>query len=205
MVSVTSIVPSGMTIVSDWKFSMRSSRVLRAEAGGKMKARTSGIAKNPRIATQRSRVIPCAAPASCRWRAEADFGRFAFRRGRNFEELALLKSEHIGEDIRRELLNLGVQVADHGVVIAPRVLYRIFDLSERSLQRCEALNSSKLRICFRKCKQTLQRAGKHVLCLRLVAGAGRGHGAIARVDHRLQCAFFVPCVTFDRLHQVGDQ
>src|SRR5258708_4536550 len=109
---------------------MRSSRVLRAAAAGKTKATNRAVADSNRIATQRTRVIPCAAPASCRWRAEADFGRFAFRRGRNFEELALLESEHVGEDIRRELLNLGVQVADHGVVIAPRILYGVFDLGQ---------------------------------------------------------------------------
>src|SRR5258706_16084110 len=88
---------------------MRSSRVLRAEAAGKTKAQTRVIAESERMATQRTRVIPCAAPASCRWRAKADFGCFAFRRRRDFEELALLESEHVGEDIRRELLNLGVQ------------------------------------------------------------------------------------------------
>src|ERR1700732_21527 len=106
---------------------MRSSRVLRAEAAGKTKTQTRAIAKNERVATQRMRVIPCAAPASCCWRAEADFGCLAFRRGGNFEELALLESQHAGEDIRRELLNLGVQVADHCVVISPRVLFGAFD------------------------------------------------------------------------------
>src|SRR6267378_377273 len=106
MVSVTSIVPSGITIVSDWKFSMR-----------------------------RSRVIPCAAPASCRGRAEADFGRFALGGRGDLEEFARLESQHVRENIRGELLDFGVQVADHGIVIAPRVLDRVLNLSERSLQR----------------------------------------------------------------------
>src|SRR5258708_8936475 len=128
-------------IVSDGKFSMRSWRLLGVDAAGKPKAQTRVIAESERMATQRARVIPCAAPASCRWRAKADFGCFAFRRRRDFEELALLESEHVGEDIRRELLNLGVQVPDHGVVIAPRILYVSFDLSQCFLHQRAALNS----------------------------------------------------------------
>src|SRR5712664_4011991 len=106
---------------------------------------------------ERARVIPSAAPASCRWRAEADLGCFPLGRCGDLEEFARLESQHVGEDVRGELLNLGVQVADHRVVIAPRVLYRFFDLSQRGLQRREALNSAKLRIRFGKRKQALQR------------------------------------------------
>src|ERR1700739_4342646 len=122
MVSVTSIVPSGITIVSDWKFSMRSSRVLRLEAAGKMKAKTKTMAKNDRMAIRRTRLIPCAAPASCRGRGEADFRRFPFSGCGNLEEFARLESQHVCENIRGELLDFGVQVAHHGVVITPRVL-----------------------------------------------------------------------------------
>src|SRR5882724_8240739 len=157
---------------------MRSSRVLKAKAGGKTKAKTRAMAKNDRMTMQRTRVIPCAAPASCRGRAEADFGRFPLGRGGDLEELARLESQHVREDIRGELLNFGVQVADHSVVIAPRVLYSVFDLSQRSLQRREALDSTELRIGFRKRKQALQGAGKHILGLSLVTRAGRGHGAV---------------------------
>src|SRR6266436_1687726 len=175
MVSVTSIVPSGITIVSDWKFSMRSSRVLSAEADGKRKAANRAMARKDRMAMRRTRVIPGAAPTSCRGRAEADFGRFPFGERGDFEELARLESQHVRENIRGELLNFGVQVADHGIVIAPRVLHGILDLSQRGLQRREAFNSAELRIRFGKGKQTLQRAGKHVLRLRFVARAGRAH------------------------------
>src|SRR3981081_85059 len=160
---------------------MRSSRVLNARAAGKIKAKTRAIAKNDRMAIGRTRIIPCAAPASCGGRAEAYFGGFPLGGGGNFEEFARLESQHVRENIGGELPNLRVQVADHGVVIAPRVLDGVLNLSERSLQRREALDSAELRIGFRKRKQALQRAGKHVLRLSLVAGAGRGHGAIAGV------------------------
>src|SRR6266852_8481916 len=204
MVSVTSIVPSAITIVSDWKFSMRSSRVLRAEAAGKTKTNRA-MARKDRMAMRRTRVIPCAAPGSCRGRAEADLGRFPLGGCGDFEEFARLESQHVREDIRGELLDFGVQVADHGVVIASCILHGVLYLSERGLQRREALDGAELRIRLRKRKQALQRAGKHVLCLRLVTRAGRAHGSIARVDHRLQRTFLMSRVALDRLHQVRNQ
>src|ERR1700680_5320495 len=39
-----------------------------------------------------------------------------------FEELAALEAEHASENIRGEHLNLRIQVAYHGVVVAARVL-----------------------------------------------------------------------------------
>src|SRR5216683_2440030 len=102
---------------------MRSSRVLRAEVAGKTKAETRAMAKNDRMAMRRTRVIQCVAPASCRGRAKADFRRFALGRRGNLEEFTRLESQHVRENIRGELLDFGVQVADHGVVIAPLELH----------------------------------------------------------------------------------
>src|SRR5882762_2978883 len=116
MVSVTSIVPSGMTSVSDWKFSIRSSRVLRAETVGKRRTANRAAAEDAPMRVRQTRLISGGAPESRRWRAEADFGRLALRRRGDLEEFARLESQHVGENIRRELLDLGVQVAHHGVV-----------------------------------------------------------------------------------------
>src|SRR5258706_2386690 len=129
MVSVTSIEPSGMTMVSEWKFSMRNSRVLRAEAAGKKKAEITTISRSDRMIGRRTRIMRCATPASCRGRAEADFGGFALGGGGNFAEFARLESEHVGEDIRGELLDFCVQVADHGVVIAAGAVVGVPQLS----------------------------------------------------------------------------
>src|ERR1700730_1777624 len=114
---------------------MRSSRAGKAEAEGKIKTKTSAIAKSERMAMQRACVIPSTAPASCRRRAKADFRRFPLGRGGDFEEFARFESQHVGENIRGELLNFGIQISDHGIVITPRVLYRIFNLRQRSLER----------------------------------------------------------------------
>src|SRR5690242_1361509 len=99
MASVTSIVPSGITMISEWKFSMRSSRVRRAEAAGMRKLQITMGNRSERRTEQRTRVMRCTAPASCRWRAETDLGSFALRGGGNFEEFARLESQHVGKDI----------------------------------------------------------------------------------------------------------
>src|SRR5271154_1367523 len=46
------------------------------------------------------------------------------------EELTRLEAEHAGQDVGGEHLNLGVQVAHYGVVVAARVLDGIFRLAQ---------------------------------------------------------------------------
>src|SRR6267378_3662687 len=58
--------------------------------------------------------------------------RFAIG-GRSFEELLLLEAEHPGQNVGRERLNLGVQVAHNGVVVAAGVLNSVLDFTERIL------------------------------------------------------------------------
>ena len=61
--------------------------------------------------------------------------------GSGFEELLLLEAEHPGQNVGWERLNLGVQVAHHGVVVAAGILNRVLDFVERILQlvnSCEA-------------------------------------------------------------------
>src|SRR5712664_3020534 len=101
MVSVAAVASSNMTSVSDWKFSMRSSRVLSAEAVGKRRAANRAAAKDAPMRVRQTRLISGGAPESRRWRAEADFGRLALRRRGDLEEFARLESQHVGENIRR--------------------------------------------------------------------------------------------------------
>src|SRR6266478_6757543 len=116
---------------------MRSSRVLSAEAAGKTKAINRAMARKTLMPLRRTSIIPCAALASCGGRAEADFRRLPLGGRGDLKEFARLESQHVRENIRGELLDFGVQVADHGIVIAPRVLHGILDLSQRGLQRRE--------------------------------------------------------------------
>src|SRR5258708_35159006 len=103
-------------------------------------------------------------------RVEADLGRFALGRGGNFEKLAGLEAEHPGKNIRGELLDFGVEVADNGVVIAARVLDGVLDLRQGILQRSETLDGAKFGIRLGKCKEAFQRAGEHRLRWGLVIG-----------------------------------
>ena len=64
--------------------------------------------------------------------------RFAVGGG-HFEELPQLEAEHSGQNIGRKGLDLRVQVAHHRVVVAARVLDRVFRLAERALQLGELL------------------------------------------------------------------
>src|ERR1051326_4595292 len=59
--------------------------------------------------------------------------RFAFGLGR-FKELFLLEAESAGQQVGRKSLDLRVQVADHSVVVAARILNGVFELIERILQ-----------------------------------------------------------------------
>src|SRR3984893_10927762 len=191
MASETSTAPSGMTITSEWKFSMRSSRAVSAEAEGKRTAR-SAAAKRNRIRWRGKRIgratVRSLRRGGC---VEADFGSFALGRCRHFEEFPGLEAEHVGENIGGELLNLGVEVANDGVVVAAGVLGVVLDLGEGVLQRGEALDGAELGIGFREREEAFQGAGEHVLGLRFVARTGCGHGAGARVDDCFEGALFV--------------
>src|ERR1700676_510759 len=184
---------------------MRSSRVLNAGSAGKTKTKPIAMRNNREMAMRRTGLIPFATTRSCGWRAEADFRRFSLGGGGDFKEFARFESQHVREDVRGKLLNFGVEVADHSVVITARVLHCVLDLGKRSLQRREALDGAELRIGFGKREQAFQSAGKHVLRLRLVTGAGRSHGAIARVDNRFKRTLLVSRVAFDRFHEVRNQ
>ena len=104
---------------------------------------------------------------------EADLGSFALGGGRDFEKFARFEAEHAGENIGGELLNLGVKVANHGVVIPAGVLDRIFDLRERVLQRSKAFNGAELRIGFGESEEALEGTGK------LIFGDGLVHWPVA--------------------------
>src|SRR5216683_6072163 len=175
MVSVTSIEPFGETTISLSNFSMRSSRAPAAETNREKTARKRMAAQARRLCLSWARFMRAAfllgrRRARC---VEAHLGRFAFGGGGHFEELARLEAEHVGKNVGRELLNLGVEVAHDGVVVAPRVLHGVLDLGERILKRSETFDGTELRVGLGKRKEALQRAGEHVFRLSLITGAGR--------------------------------
>src|SRR5690348_9705096 len=100
--------------------------------------------------------------------------RLAVRRGR-LEELPLGEAKHSSENIRWEGLNLRIQVANHGIVVAARILDRVFSLSQRILQLSKVRRSFQLWIIFCHGKQALQRSGKLVFGSRFIDRASRLH------------------------------
>src|ERR1700736_3267776 len=88
--------------------------------------------------------------------------RLAFCRC-GLEELAWLEIEHAGKNVGREGLDLRIQVADHSVVIAARILNRVFGLAQRALQLSKFLRRLQLGIILRNRKQAFQRTGELVL------------------------------------------
>ena len=64
----------------------------------------------------------------CAGCAEADFRHFALGGGADLEKFALLEVTHAGNNVGGELLNHRVEIADHGVVVAARILQVVFNL-----------------------------------------------------------------------------
>src|SRR3981189_2439679 len=154
IVSVTSITPLGETTISEWNFSMRSSRAPAAETNSEKTARKRMDAHAGRWSLSRARFMRAAFLLGRRraGRVEAHLGRFAFGCSGHFEELARLEAEHVGKDVGRKLLNLGVEVAHDGVVVTPRVLHGVLDLGERILERSETFDGTELRVGLGKRK-----------------------------------------------------
>src|SRR5580693_6043190 len=78
---------------------------------------------------------------------------------RGLEELTRREVEHAGENVRGEYLNLGIEVAHHRVVVATRVLDRVFRVAQRALQLGELFRCLQLRIILGHGEQALQRSG----------------------------------------------
>src|ERR1700752_2883835 len=115
---------------------MRSRRTANAWAHTQpMRSRTSSAAgQSQRSGVERTRLIASASTSSRRGGAEADFGSFALRRRRDFKEFARPEAQHVGKNVGGELLNFGVQVANHGVVVAAGVLDGVFNFGKGVLQ-----------------------------------------------------------------------
>src|SRR5580693_6676116 len=123
----------------------------------------------------------------------------------HFEKLPRLEAEHAGQNVSRERLNLGVQVAHDGVVITAGVLNRVLSLTQGTLQLGEFLGSLQLRVILGHGEQALQRAGKLVLRGSLVRRRSRLHGLGTKLSDILKRAFFVGSVTLNCLHQIWDE
>src|SRR5579875_2338936 len=127
---------------------------------------------------------------------KTDFGNFAFRRRLDFEKFAGFEIEHAGDDVGRKLHNLGIEIADDGVVVAARVLDAVFELVQRGAQ---------LRIGFGEGEDLAQSGGEHVFGAGFRGGPLRGHGRVARLHDAFDRAALVGGVTFNGFDEIGNQ
>src|SRR4029077_7512796 len=119
--------------------------------------------KAARRRTKTVNSLPQSGPSFRRWRD--DFTRLEFylhvlavRRRFHFKELPRVEAEHPGDNVGREGLHAGVEVAHHRVVVAAGVLDVVFNRVERCLQSCELFRSLQFRIILRHGEQALERA-----------------------------------------------
>ena len=144
--------------------------------------------------------MPHHAPAS-----EVHGRRRLLRRIAQAEELPRPEAERPGDQVRGELRDLGVEVADHGVVVAAGVLDVVLDLGEAPLEREEALGGLEIGIRLGQGEDLPHRLRELPFGL---AGGGRAAGArgpVAGLDHGLQRALLVARVALDRGDEGGDQ
>src|ERR1700687_929778 len=121
--SVTSIVPSAFTFTSASKRAMVSVRALSgATVANRAHANNNSDGKR--------RTIPATRTLG-RFCVKADFGCFPLPGVFQLEELAFFEAKHPGDDVGGHLLDLGIEVAYHGIVIPSRVLKSLFQIRQR--------------------------------------------------------------------------
>src|SRR5580700_710537 len=115
-VSLTRALPSGSTVMLSSKLEMRQDFAKTGEARLRVAASSS-----PAPGRNHLRLVPIMGSELHGNRLAVGFG--------GLEELAGGEAEHAGKNVCGERLDLGVQIAHHGVVIATRVLDRVFGLA----------------------------------------------------------------------------
>src|SRR5688572_22290784 len=123
----------------------------------------------------------------------------------DLEELVLLEAEPFRDQVVGEHLDLGVEVADVGVVEAARGLDLVFRVLEVVLELEEVLRGLQVGVVLGDGEQRLERLGEHVLRLGLLVRGLRAHGGGAGLDDLLHGLGLVLGVTLHRLDQVGDE
>src|SRR5579884_220511 len=86
------------------------------------------------------------------------------------KDFILLKAQHIGKNIGRENLALGIKIPHYSIIKAARGLDFIFGVGQFGLQFLEVLRGLEVGVVFGHRKQTLPSLGKGVVGL-----GGFGH------------------------------
>src|SRR6185312_5575320 len=124
----------------------------------------------------------------------------------NLEEfLILFETEHTGEDVGREGLALGIEIADYAVIETARSLDLVFGVGQFILQFLEVLRCFQIGIVLGDREQALH--GLLEIALGL-GGLGRSlgtQGSSAGVRDVLEDALLVRGIALDVIDQIRDQ
>src|SRR5947207_1726693 len=138
---------------------------------------------------------------------ERDAGHPPILRAVELEVPPRMELEERRDDVGREGLDRGVQVADHRVVVAARVLDRVLDLAERPLELDEVRVRLEVRIGLGEREELTEGARERVLRLRPCLRRLRRDRCATRAGHGVERRPLVGRVALDRLdevrHEVG--
>src|SRR6266511_1155937 len=112
--SLTSMTPSGVTLIVASNLSILSSRARAGEMQANA-SRKKAPARNQRFGWGLTFFIRVPSDGSRGRRGEADFRRFALGSCGYFEKLTRREAERAGKNIRGKLLDLNVEVAHDGI------------------------------------------------------------------------------------------
>src|SRR5258708_4019240 len=91
-------------------------------------------ADGPRVKQKSSKILCCALKVTIFLELEFNFWQFSFFRRVELEEFLALEAHRGRDDVGRKDFDLGVEVADVGVVKAPGSLNLIFSVGQFILQ-----------------------------------------------------------------------
>src|SRR5438552_12873019 len=191
MSSRTTRLASGLTWTLVTKFALGKPRAAAAAGDGTTASRTASATS--------ARAIPSA--------PERDAGRLPLSGAVELEVSPRVELEEGRDEVRREGLHRGVEVAHDRVVVAARVLDRLLQLAERPLELDEVRVRLEVRIRLGERHELAEGARERVLRLRARLRRLRGDRGAARTGHGLERGPLVGGVALHRLdevrHEVG--
>src|SRR5690606_10342910 len=123
----------------------------------------------------------------------------------DLEELAFSEAESTREQVVREHLDLGVELAHAPVVETTGCLDLVFSVDERVLHLTEVLTRLQLRVGLSDREQALERLLHVSLCDAGFTRACRGERLSTSTRHILENGLLMGGIALHRLDEVGDQ
>src|SRR5438034_7107752 len=170
MSSRTTRLASGLTWTLVTKFAIVKPRAAAAAGDGTTASRTASATS--------ARAIPSA--------PERDAGRLPLSGAVELEVSPRVELEEGRDEVRREGLHRGVEVAHDRVVVAARVLDRLLQLAERPLELDEVRVRLEVRIRLGERHELAEGARERVLRLRARLRRLRGDRGAARAGHGIE-------------------